>query len=162
MVTITHLLNVFHHNSFDFRNLSLDLGKLADLIGVVFTVLHLLFKLGPGSIESLSVLDEVVEGVPVTIVGELVVASEELLQALSGDAVEVARELGVLCQDHRPPRDEAVDQRLLPHLPIPDQTPPLDRLKRDGDKETADLGDDGERKEAKKCLLLFSTPDWKR
>ena len=62
-----------------------------------------------------SVLDEVVEGVAVAVVGELVVAGGELLQALGGDGGEVAGELGVLGQHHGAPRHERVDQRLLPH-----------------------------------------------
>ena len=68
---------------------------------------------------TVTVLDEVIEGVAVAVVGELVVASGELLQALSSDAVEVTRELRELRQNHRSPRDEAVDQRLLSHLHDP-------------------------------------------
>ncbi|RWW09320.1 hypothetical protein GW17_00027190 [Ensete ventricosum] len=81
---------------------------------------------------TVSVLDEVIEGVAVAVIGELVVASGELLQALGGDAVEVAAELGVLRQDHRAPRDEAVDQRLLSHLPSPEETLIQDPRKRNG------------------------------
>lgn len=51
----------------------------------------------------------------VAVVGELVVAGGELLQALRGDGGEVAGELGVLGQHHRAPGHERVDQRLLPH-----------------------------------------------
>jgi len=40
----------------------------------------------------------------------------KLLEALRGDGGEVPAELGVLRQNHRATRDEAVDQRLLPHL----------------------------------------------
>lgn len=39
----TYLLNVFHHNSFDFGNLSFHFGQLADLFGMVHTILHVLF-----------------------------------------------------------------------------------------------------------------------
>jgi len=53
--------------------------------------------------------------VAVAVVGELVVAGGELLQALCGDGGEVAGELGVLGQHHGAPRHERVDQRLLPH-----------------------------------------------
>jgi hypothetical protein len=62
-----------------------------------------------------SVLDEVVEGVAIAVVGELVVAGRELLQTLSRDGGEVAGELGVLGQHNRAPRHERVDQLLLPH-----------------------------------------------
>ena len=53
----------------------------------------------------------------VAVVGELVVAGGELLEALRGDGGEVAGELRVLCQHHRAARHERVDQRLLPHGP---------------------------------------------
>src|SRR6185503_13307182 len=65
-----------------------------------------------------SVLDEVVEGVAVAVVCELVVAGGELLQALGRDGGEIAGELGVLGQHHRAPRHERVDQLLLPHRPV--------------------------------------------
>lgn len=52
----------------------------------------------------------------IAVVCELVVASRKLLEALRGDGGEVSAELGVLRQNHRATRDEAVDQRLLPHL----------------------------------------------
>jgi len=64
---------------------------------------------------TVSVLDEVVEGVAIAIVGELVVGGGKLLEALGRDAREIAGELGVLGEDHRPSGHEAVDQRLLPH-----------------------------------------------
>ena len=71
----------------------------------------------------------------VAVVGELVVAGGELLQALRGDGGEVAGELGVLGQHHGAPRHERVDQRLLPHRlastllgspPPPPPPPPTD------------------------------------
>jgi hypothetical protein len=46
-----YLLNVFHHNSFDLRNLGFNLGELVDLLGVVNTVLHVLFKFRSFNIE---------------------------------------------------------------------------------------------------------------
>lgn len=66
-----------------------------------------------------SVLDEVVEGVAVAVVGELVVARGELLEALRRDGGEVAGELRVLGQDDRAAGHERVDQRLLPHVLLP-------------------------------------------
>lgn len=60
---------------------------------------------------------------PVAVVGELVVAGGELLEALGGDAGEVPGELRVGRQDDRPPRHEAVDQRLLPHGFAPRRPP---------------------------------------
>lgn len=66
---------------------------------------------------TVTILDEVIEGVAVAIVGKLVAGGGELLEALGGDGGEVAGELGVFRQDHRPSGDETIDQRLLPHLP---------------------------------------------
>lgn len=66
-----------------------------------------------------AVLHEVVERVAVAVVGELVVARGELLEALRRDGGEVAGELRVLGEHHRAPRHERVDQRLLPHVLLP-------------------------------------------
>lgn len=63
-----------------------------------------------------SILNEVIEGVAVAVVGELVVGGGEFLEALRGDSVEVPGELGVLGQDDSPTRHEAVNQRLLAHF----------------------------------------------
>lgn len=63
-----------------------------------------------------SVLDEIIEGVAIAIVCELVVRSGELLKALRGDASEITGELRVLDEDHRSSSHKAVDQRLLPHF----------------------------------------------
>ena len=62
-----------------------------------------------------SIINEVVEGVAIAVVGKFVVCSGEFLKALQGYAGEVATEVGVLCKNHRATRYEAVDQRLLPH-----------------------------------------------
>jgi len=43
----TCLLNVFHHNTLHFRNLSLHFGKFVDLFRMINTVLHLLFQFWP-------------------------------------------------------------------------------------------------------------------
>ena len=59
----------------------------------------------------------------ITVISELVVGGRELLKALEGYGGKVAAEVGVLRQDHRPTRHEAVDQRLLPH-PL-SRKPPL-------------------------------------
>jgi hypothetical protein len=66
-----------------------------------------------------AVFDEVIEGVAVAIVGELVVGSRELLKALGGDTGEISSKLRVLGENHRSPSHEAVDQRLLPHFTPP-------------------------------------------
>lgn len=70
-----------------------------------------------GSIGELTeaLLDEVVKGVTIAVVSELVVARGEFLEALSGDGGEVAREFRVLGEDHGSTSHKAVDQRLLPH-----------------------------------------------
>lgn len=57
-----------------------------------------------------SILDKVIEGVTVAVVGELVVGGRQFLEALRSDSGEIPSELGVLGEDHRPTRDEAVDQ----------------------------------------------------
>ena len=51
----------------------------------------------------------------IAVVGELVVRGRELLEALRCYAREVACKFRVLCEDHRPTRHEAIDQRLLSH-----------------------------------------------
>lgn len=63
-----------------------------------------------------AVFDEVIEGVAIAIVGELVVGGRKLLEALRGNGGEIASELCVLGENHTASSDEAVDQRLLPHL----------------------------------------------
>lgn len=63
-----------------------------------------------------SILNEIIESVTIAVVGELIVSSGEFLKALRRDSGEIPRELGVLRQDHRSTRYEAVDQRLLPHF----------------------------------------------
>lgn len=62
-----------------------------------------------------SILNEVIEGVAIAVVRELVVGGGEFLEALRGDSGEVSGELSVLGEDHGPTRHEAVDQRLLAH-----------------------------------------------
>jgi hypothetical protein len=62
-----------------------------------------------------AVVDEVIEGVAIAVVGEPVVGGREFLQALGGYAREVSGELRELGHDHRPSRHKAVDQRLLAH-----------------------------------------------
>lgn|SRR5687767_13878205 len=75
-----------------------------------------------------SVFHKVVEGVAVTVVGELVVARGELHEALGGDGGEVAGELRVLGQYDRATGHERVDQRLLPHGRLFLCLPPLPPL----------------------------------
>lgn len=62
-----------------------------------------------------SVINEVVEGVAIAVVSELVVGGREFLEALRRHAGEVSGELGVLREDNGASSDEAVDQRLLSH-----------------------------------------------
>lgn len=66
---------------------------------------------------TVSILDKEVEGVTIAAVSEPVVGGRQPLKTLRCDIHEVALELRVLRQDHRSPRHEAIDQRLLPHLP---------------------------------------------
>lgn len=73
---------------------------------------------------TVAIVDEVIEGVAVTVVSEFVVGSWELLKALKRDRVEVSTEFGVLRKNHASTRNERVDQRSLvlvvPHLLLPD------------------------------------------
>lgn len=62
-----------------------------------------------------SIIDEIVEGVAIAIVSELVVGGGKLLEALGGYTGEIAGEFCVLSENHSPTRNEAVDQGLLPH-----------------------------------------------
>lgn len=63
-----------------------------------------------------SILDEVIEGVAVAVVGELVVSGREFLEALKSYGVEIPTEFGVLRENHSPSGNEGVDQGLLAHL----------------------------------------------
>jgi hypothetical protein len=51
--------------------------------------------------------------VAITVVGEFVVGSWELLKALKRDRVEVTAEFGVFRENHASTRNEGVDQRFL-------------------------------------------------
>ena len=59
------------------------------------------------------VFDEVIEGMTIAVVDDLVVWGRKLLEALCSDGGEVAFEISELGEDHRAASDEAVDQRLL-------------------------------------------------
>lgn len=63
-----------------------------------------------------AVLDEIVEGVAVTVVGELVVAGRKLLKALSSDGCEISLEFGEFCNDYGAASDRSIDERFLPHF----------------------------------------------
>lgn len=65
-----------------------------------------------------AVINEVVEGVPIAVVGELVARRWQLLKALRGYADEVTGEFSELRQNHGTASYERVDQRLLPHQPL--------------------------------------------
>ncbi|GLT28193.1 hypothetical protein SLA2020_031430 [Shorea laevis] len=62
-----------------------------------------------------AVINEVVEGVSIAVVGELVARRRQLLEALRGYAGEVTGEFSELRQNHGAASNERVDQRLLPH-----------------------------------------------
>lgn len=63
-----------------------------------------------------SLLNEVVECMPVTRIGELVVIGWKLLQTLHRNSAEVSRKCCVLSEHHGAPGNKAVYQRLRPHL----------------------------------------------
>lgn len=69
-----------------------------------------------GSALTVSILDEIVERMIVAAIGELVIARRKLLETLRGNTSKIPGEFRVLHQNHRPPRHEAVDQRLLAHI----------------------------------------------
>lgn len=54
----------------------------------------------------------------IAVVGELVVGGGEFLEALGGDAGEVAGEFGELGDDYGAPGDEAVYEGLLAHVSL--------------------------------------------
>lgn len=62
-----------------------------------------------------AILNEVIESVTITIVGESVIGRRKLLETLGGDGGEVSGEFRVLGENHRASRDKAVYQRLLSH-----------------------------------------------
>ena len=62
-----------------------------------------------------SIIDEIVEGMSIAIVSELVIGGGKLLEALRGYSGEIPGELRVLCENHSTARNKAVDQGLLPH-----------------------------------------------
>lgn len=66
---------------------------------------------------TVAIVNEVIEGVTIAVVGELVVGSRKLLEALKGDGIEVATEFSVIGKNHSSSRNKGVDQRLLvlPH-----------------------------------------------
>ena len=63
-----------------------------------------------------SLLNEVVECMSVTCIGELVVIGWKLLQTLHSNSAEVTRKCCVLSEHHGAPGNKAVYQRLRPHL----------------------------------------------
>lgn len=63
-----------------------------------------------------AVFDEIVEGVAITVVGELVVAGRKLLKALSSYGSEISLEFGEFCKDYCSASDGSIDQGFLPHL----------------------------------------------
>jgi len=65
-----------------------------------------------------SIIGEVVEGVSIGVIGEFGVGSRESEKAVQSYLREVSIEVGVLRQNHRAPRHEAVYQRLLPRHEI--------------------------------------------
>ncbi|GMQ07943.1 hypothetical protein CsSME_00051915 [Camellia sinensis var. sinensis] len=73
-------------------------------------------KFHSDDIISEAVFDEIVEGVAIAVVGELVVGGREFLEALRSDAREISGEFGEFGENHCSSSHEAVDQRLLPHL----------------------------------------------
>jgi hypothetical protein len=64
-------------------------------------------------VRTVAIIDEVIEGVAIAVVGEFVVGSWELLKALKRDRVEVTAEFGVFRENHASTRNEGVDQRFL-------------------------------------------------
>jgi len=61
-----------------------------------------------------SIIVEVVEGMSIGVIGEFGIGSREPAKTVQSDLREVSIEVGVLRQNHRAPRHEAVYQRLLP------------------------------------------------
>lgn len=62
------------------------------------------------------ILNEVIKSMAITVIGKLVIVSRKFLEALRGDAGEIASELGVLGKNNRTTSHKAIDQRLLAHV----------------------------------------------
>ncbi|KAF8394171.1 hypothetical protein HHK36_020377 [Tetracentron sinense] len=69
--------------------------------------------------EGVARASQIIEGVTVAVVSELVVGGRELLKALRSDAGEIASKFGEFSEDHGSSSNEAVNQRLLAHLRNP-------------------------------------------
>lgn len=65
---------------------------------------------------TIAIIEKVIEGVGVAIVGKLVAGGRKFLKALKGNGIEIAAEFGVVGENHSAASDEGVDERLLSHL----------------------------------------------
>lgn len=63
-----------------------------------------------------AVVDEVIEGMAITIISKLVVGSRKLLETLKSNGIEIAAELCVLGQKNSSASHEGVDESLLSHF----------------------------------------------
>lgn len=65
---------------------------------------------------TVSIFDEIIEGMSIAIVSEFATRSRQLLQTLRSNGGEIPFEFRVFRQYHRAPRHKTVDQRLLTHV----------------------------------------------
>lgn len=65
---------------------------------------------------TVTVVDKIIEGVTIAIIGEFVISSGQFLEALKSNGIEIPTVLGVLRENHGSTSDESVDQRFLRHL----------------------------------------------
>lgn len=63
-----------------------------------------------------TVVNEIIKGVAIAIVGEFVIGGGEFLEALKSNGIEIPAVLGILSENHGAASDESVDQRLLRHV----------------------------------------------
>ena len=65
---------------------------------------------------TVTVVNEIIEGVAIAIVGEFVIGSRQFLEALKSNRIEIATVLGVFSENDGSTSNKSVDQRLLRHV----------------------------------------------
>ena len=76
---------------------------------------------------TITILNKKIEGVVVTVVGELVVRGRKLLKALRSYRRKVTGEFSILGQDHCASCHEAVYERFLTHFSSTESEPSWER-----------------------------------
>lgn len=74
-----------------------------------------------GKVLTKAIVNEIIEGMGVAVVSELVVGGREFLEALKSYGIEIPTEFRVLSENHSSAGNESVDQRFLAHFFLMDQ-----------------------------------------